>query len=370
MAAPDRERARGILDAAWKEISEEDGKARSREISPAVRARIAQLLNSEAVSFTYSLPTQLLGKVADPRLDALCLQRGENEESQWDPRGFAARVIVPWVGENENVLGTSQDPYVSNPLRQARVVPNPPNVRPNTLPLWQDLHEVLNDVEERNDPDYTLVVFREVLRQIHEILKSRRFNYPKLTRISLEQALFLVRRLLGASREGEHGMSLAAALFKVIGPRFGLWDEVVRRSSTTTDLASGMTADLECRKCGELVYAIEVKERMIRLSDVIAFDEKLSRRRLTEALINAPGVNASDAEGVRNRIRLMWGRGINLYNATIEELASVTLSLAGERGRLEFVAEVGNQLDEFARPSGKAAWRDLLKRILDGSEFA
>ena len=368
MASPDRERARGILNAVWKEISEETERPESHEISAEVGVRIAKLLQSETVSFTYSLPTQLLGKATRPELDCLCLQSGENEESQWDPRSFAASVIVPWVGENENVFGTSQDPYVSNPLRHARVLRSPPNVRSNTLPLWEALHEVLSDVEERNDPDYTLAVFREVLRQTHEILKTRQFSYPKVRRISLEQTLFLVRRLLETSREGEHGMSLAAALFRVIGPRFGLWDEVFRQASTTADQASGMTADLECHKSGTLVYAVEVKERTIKLSDVIAFDDKLSRGRLTEALINAPGIHSSDAEGVRNRIRLMWGRGINLYRANIEELVSVTLSLAGEEGRLEFVTEVGNQLDEFARPSGKAAWRDLLKSILDGTE--
>ena len=370
MASPDRERARGILNEVWKEVSDQDGAVDSPEVSTGVCARITELLQSEAVSFTYSLPTQLLGKVTNPVLDCLCLQRGDNEESQWDPRSFAASVIIPWVGENENVLGTSQDPYVSNPLRQARVVPNPPNVRPNTLPLWQALHDVLRDVEERNDPEYTLAVLREVLRQTHEILRIRQFNYPTLTRISLEQTLFLVRKLLESSREGEHGMSLAAALFKVIGRRFGLWDEVDRQASTTADRASGMTGDLECRKNGELVYAVEVKERTLKLADVIAFDEKLSHSGLSEALINAPGVHSSDADDVRLRIRLMWGRGINLYNATIEQLVLVTMGIAGEEARLEFVTEVGNQLDEFARPSGKAAWRDLLKSILDGTEPA
>lgn len=329
---------------------------------------IAVLLQSEAVSFTYSLPTQLLGKVTNPELDCLCLQRGENKESQWDSRSFAQSVIVPWVGENENVLGTSQDPYVSNPLRQARVVPNPPNVRPNTLPRWQALHGILRDVEERNDTKYTRAVLREVLRQTHEILKSRQFNYPRLTRISLAQTLFLVERLIDSSREGEHGMSLAAALFEVIGSNFGLWEEVVRQASTTADRASGMIGDLECRQNGKLVYAVEVKERTIRLADVVSFDEKLSHGELTEAMINAPGVHSSDTDEVGNRIRLMWGRGINLYNATIEQLVSVTLSLAGEDARLRFVTEVGKQLDEFARPSGKAAWRDLLKSILDGTE--
>ena len=370
MATPDRERAKGILTEIWKEVTDEDGEADSSEVSTEVRTRIAELLTSEAVSFTYSLPTQLLGKVTNPKLDALCLQRGENEESQWDPRSFAAAVIVPWVGENENVLGSSQDPYVSNPLRQARVVPNPPNVRANTLALWQALHDVLRDVEERDDPHYARAVFREVLRQTHEILKSRRFDYPTLTRISMEQTLYLAGRLLERSREGEHGMSLAAALFKVIGRRFGLWDQVLRLASTTADQASGMTGDLECRRSGELVYAVEVKERMLKLADVVSFDEKLSKSRLAEALINAPGVHSSDADGVHNRIRLMWGRGINLCQLTIAELVSVTMGLAGEDGRLEFIAEVGKQLDEYARPSGRAAWRDLLKSVLDGTEPA
>ena len=209
-----------------------------------------------------------------------------------------------------------------------------------------------------------------MLRQTHEILKSRRFDYPTLTRISMEQTLYLAGRLLESSREGEHGMSLAAALFKVIGRRFGLWDQVLRLASTTADQASGMTGDLECRKNGELVYAVEVKERMLKLADVVSFDEKLSKSRLAEALINAPGVHSSDADGVHNRIRLMWGRGINLYQLTIAELVSVTMGLAGEDGRLEFIAEVGNQLDEYARPSGRAAWRDLLKGVLDGTEPA
>ena len=82
MATPDRERAKGILTQIWKEVADEDGEADLQEVSTEVRTSITALLGSETVSFTYSLPTQLLGKVTNPELDALCLQRGENEESQ------------------------------------------------------------------------------------------------------------------------------------------------------------------------------------------------------------------------------------------------------------------------------------------------
>ena len=153
----------------------------------------------------------------------------------------------------------------------------------------------------------------------------------------------------------------------MVGRRFGLWNEVVRQASTTSDRATGMVGDLECRNNEQLVYAVEVKERQVTLADVRSFENKLIKNNVTEALINAPTTKVSESESIENRIRLMWSRGINLYFLAIEELVSVTMSLAGEEGRLEFVEEVGKQLDEYARPTSRFAWRDLLSDVLDGA---
>ncbi len=368
MATPDREKAKQLLAQCWDEIIQKDQENMdpSPEMSEQTRSHVRDLMSSGIVSFLYCLPTQLLGKLTDPKLDALCLQRGENAPAQWDARSFAAKVIVPWVQDHENVLGTSPDPYVSNPLRQPRIRPDPPNVRPNTLPYWRALYNVLSSVEARNDPVYTLSVFRAVLFAIHDELKSQQFEYPILPRISMEQTRYLVRELLTMSREGEHAMSLTAALLRVIGRRFGLWDDVLRQTSTTSDRATGMVGDLECRKNGHIVYAVEVKEQNVTLADVRSFENKLIKDQVTEALINAPATRASENESIENRIRLMWSRGINLYLLSIEELVSVTMSLAGEEGRLEFLAEVGEQIDEYARPASRLAWRDLLSDVLDG----
>ena len=213
MATPDRDRAKELLAQHWRDVVR--GEA-TTTVDPDVLQRIEKLFASERVSFTYCPLTQLLGKLTDHRLDALCLQRGDNPESHWDPRSFATSVVVPWVRDNQDVLGTSPDPYVSNPLRQPRILPNPPNVRSNTLPLWESLHHVLSAVEERNDPAYTADVFRAVLVVINDKLRSQRFCYPKLPRVSLEQTLFLVRGLLNASQAGEHAMSIAAALLVAV----------------------------------------------------------------------------------------------------------------------------------------------------------
>lgn len=367
MPTPDREDARAILDRHWDNVIH--GRVTS-QVDGGTAAQIEALLSSERVAFTYSLPTQLLGKLTDHRLDALCLQRGEGNESQWDPRSFATSVVVPWVRANQSVLGNSADPYVSNPLRQPRILPKPPNVRSNTLPLWEHLHGVLSEVEKRNDPAYTEDVFLAVLLAIHDVLKRQQFDYPVLRRVSSAQALYLVRGILASSQAGEHALSIAAALFTIAGRRFSLWDSVHREDSTTADSATGMVGDIECRQAGTLVYAVEVKERQITIADVRSFEDKLTRGDLTEALVAAPALAPQDADEIRQRLHLMWTQGISLHRHSIEDLSAILTSLLGGSGRRDFIVEIGRQLDAYALPSGRLAWRDLLAEVLDGNETA
>ena len=199
---------------------------------------------------------------------------------------------------------------------------------------------------------------------------AQRFDYPVLPRVSLAETLGLVDGLLRDSREGEHAMTVAAALLLVVGRRFGLWDDVTRQTSTTADHATGMVGDIECRRAGELVFAAEIKEGQISAADFRAFEAKLRSSGLTEALIGGPGQRPADAEELTRLARQLWTRGINVYVHSIKDLASVAMSLAGEAGRLDFVAEVGKQLDAYARPRSRRIWRDLLRDTLAGTAEA
>ena len=227
---------------------------------------------------------------------------------------------------------------------------------------------MLAEVETRNEPVYTEEVFRAVLLAIYDKLKERRFDYPALRRVSSAQAGYLVEGILASSQAGEHALSIAAALFTVAGQRFALWDEVRREHSTTADRATRMVGDIECRREGRIVYAVEVKERRVTVADVRSFEQKLSRSDLTEALIAAPAPVPQEAGEIDERLRLMWTQGVNLYRHAIEDLAAVLMSLVGEDGRCDFIVEVGRQLDAHALPSGRLAWRDLIVRVLDGKQ--
>ncbi|MBW2060549.1 MAG: restriction endonuclease, SacI family [Deltaproteobacteria bacterium] len=109
--SPNPGKARILFDKLWKQVLDESP-------SPSACEDIVTLVNSSYVSIRYCLPTQLLGKLTDHSLDALCLQKGEGSDSRlWDPRSFYTKTIGPWVSDNQSVLGTSPDPYVSQPVR-------------------------------------------------------------------------------------------------------------------------------------------------------------------------------------------------------------------------------------------------------------
>lgn len=89
---PERETAKKILERLWDLVVNDDKLVTTSDV--------LDLIDSNQTFLRFCLPTQLLGKLADPSLDAMCLQRGDRLDGQWDPRSFATHVIVPWNRRN------------------------------------------------------------------------------------------------------------------------------------------------------------------------------------------------------------------------------------------------------------------------------
>ncbi|MCY4385068.1 MAG: restriction endonuclease, SacI family [Nitrospinae bacterium] len=352
--SPDADLARELLDELWEIVTQEEG----GEINP----DIARLVGSRFVAIRYCLPTQLLGKLTDPKLDCLCLQKGRGDsDSQWDPRSFAEKVIVPWCAENQSVLGTSAEPYVGKPLRKPRLEENPEKVR--GIEEWVLLYRILDEVERRNSQEYTRLCMLQALRSIHRKFAELDFEYFVPERISMEQTEKLIGEFLSEGSGGDRGLSVAAALFETFGRYFGIYQEVKRHAINAADQATGMAGDIECiGGDGKLRFAIEVKERNVTLADVRSAVLKARKASLRELLFNAPGANPSDKEEMADLFARTWASGTNLYRLSINELIRVGLSLTGESGRIDFLENVGRQLDEYGtQPSNRKRWKELLE---------
>ena len=354
--SPNQDDARKILIELWDIVSQ--------EAESVVDPDIDSLIKSQFVSIRFCLPTQLLGKLTDSRLNCQCLQKGNgDDESQWDPRGFSSKVIVPWVAENQFVLGTSSDPYVSKPLRKQYLEASPGNVKGEKE--WILLYQVLKDVEDKNDPEFTKLRFLQALRSIKRLYSELSFQYYNPERISLEQTQSLVKDFLSESSGGDRGLAVAAALFETFGKYFKLYSDIKRNVINASDQATGLVGDIECiDENGNLRLAIEVKERNLTLTDVRTAITKARGVSLTEVLLNAPGIVGNENEQINDLISRTWASGTNIYHLTIDDLITVGLFLTGEDGRIDFVKNVGNQLDKYnTQPINRKRWKELLEGL-------
>ena len=326
---------------------------------------IDELLTCSVVSIRYALVTQLLGKLVDNSRDALCLQRGEaataEAEGRWDPRSFCQVNVVPWVNEAGQVLGTSPEPYVNNPLRRPRLDASYEPRR--NRQLWDKLGAELGDVQSRSDPAYTSTRLRICLavlvRQYNALVV--RFDVPQ--RISIEAATSLVASYLRESSGGERPQVVVAALMRIVGERFGIFDSVQRQGINESDAANERPGDIVCLLDGEQVLAVEVKDRAVTLQDVEVAIGKARRSNTTELLFAAMSAEAADP-AIEPRIEREFGAGINVYKLSIGGLFRVILSLVGERGRYRFLCLVGEELnDRVTQPSLKLRWQELLQGL-------
>ncbi len=117
----DNATARKWLDEEWSKALAANDAQPDPEID--------NLANAKSVSIRYALVTQLLGKIADPARSLYAVQLADGDQGASDARSFSTSVVVPWVAAAHHVIGTSAEPYASNPLRRQRIEHNMQDVR-------------------------------------------------------------------------------------------------------------------------------------------------------------------------------------------------------------------------------------------------
>ena len=345
----------GWLDAEWNAALE----AGAADPDP----EMDRLVDSPVGSIRYAVLTQLLGKVADHARDLLCLQQGDPGDAEaagrWDPRSFCIAVVVPWAQRNRNVLGTSGDPYVSNPLRRPRLDGGEAVQRPAE---WAALVAFLRRLEDADGPAAVEDAARRGLRSAARRLNALAVEYPAPLRLSLDRLAELIDGFLAGRSQGLRPLVVATALMRTLGEAFALFPRVEGQGLNEPDAARGMPADVMCYgPDGELRLAVEVKDRDLTLVDVEATLTKSRRHRLTNVLFAAPGVRERDSAAVRARIADEWARGANVYRIPIAELARAAFVLLDESWRVRFARAVGAELDaRGAEYRHRRDWSSLL----------
>ena len=331
----------------------------------AIDDAIHELITCRVVSIRYALLTQLLGKAVDKNRGALSIQRGEattaEASGRWDARSFCSANVVPWVSESGQVLGTSPDPYVNNPLRRARLDSGHEPVRDHAL--WDSLVDLLTEVQERGEPAFTESRLRACLVSLALRYRELAVEFEVPQRISLEATARLVADFLSEPSGGERPQIVTAALMRTIGWRLGVFDSVVRQGINEADAANSSPGDIICYSQGIPVLAVEVKDRIVELQDVEAAIGKARRNNITGILF-ATVAPPGDEAAITDRMEREFALGINVYRLSIDVLLQATLSIAGEASRVQFLILAGEELnDRVTQPAHKLAWQRLLQNL-------
>jgi hypothetical protein len=222
---------------------------------------------------------------------------------------------------------------------------------------------VLERVERLKDEQCTRKVFDQILLEIYNSLDEVKVIYPVPNRISLNETTRLVETFLGTRSGGDRLEAVATALFRVIGSRFKLFDDVRRQRVNVADASSGMVADIECWNRDKIVFMIEVKDRSLTM---VQMDSKLGMarsRKINEILFMAQGgIEDADRVQMAERVTREFSSGQNIYISNLIGFATSILTVLGEAGRAEFLHEVGTELDRAASSiSHRKAWAALLQ---------
>ena len=319
---------------------------------------VKQSVNSETKSYRYVLLTQLLAKTSDPTLDSRALMMRSDLTGAFDPRSLCKEVVVPFDGNNENVLGGSQDPYVSKPLRHPTLSLDYINEL-RDKDGWKMLVSVLDYVEDQEKTEIAELVLKQTLLEIYHRLSIMVVRYPIPKRISLQSMKTILKNFLDIPSGGEHPVVITYSIFKTIGEKFKLYDEIKRAMINAADASTGMPSDIQCISNGEIVLTIEVKD--IALS-ILPIKSKLKDARSLQVsnLLFIAQKGLIDEKEINRLIEHEFSAGQNIYLFNILDFVDPLLVLLGEDGRIDFLVNIGKTLDEYSEIKSRQIWSKML----------
>jgi len=344
----------GKLDVLWEELSKT---YKTTEVDE----RVSKILRSKSVAHRFALVTQLVGVFLDADRNHLVLQTGSGIAGAWDPRSFCKETVVPWLRNHKSPLGSSDDPYVSNPLRRPIVLPEPEGVKRSSIPLWTDLHAVLSWAE--NDPKTALKFLRQSICILMRMIDEQDLPLKVPSRVSPSSIRFVVDQFLSEGSGGDRAMAVSAAIFSKLLASFLGIARVEREVVNAADSSTQSVADISCFDTQEnLLLAVEVKERSLTFEDVRSAIEKISKTPVGKFVFAAPLVEKVDSSRIRETTDECFRKDKrSFHHITVEGLLATSLMMNDETAHVEFIREVDSMLTKYnTQPENRRVWRDLV----------
>ena len=369
------EKGRELLESLWKEICNSGNTEELRFIeNKELISKIRSILKGRTKSYKYALLTQVLAKALDGSVNTLALQKQAKVDAgkPFDARSFCRKAVVPFEKDSmKGILGSSEDPYVSKPLRHSVV----------SLDLldhikdkkgWEDLYDILSLIQDKNDREFTENVLRQILLELcRSYLKLREDSNALFVRgktVTVNDLLGVISDFLSEPSEGARLQVIVYALIKTLNKRVHAFKEIRTSKSTVADEFAGKYSDIECfDEKGNLELGIAVTEYL----DVRKLREELEKahrknvKRLIVVTWNLPESRKSRFVPLLDKYEQ---EGLKVTIEDVSHLVSFITTFFNNEIRADFIEKVGSSLKELGYIDHFERWVELLRerKLVEG----
>ena len=330
---------------------------------PSVEIKIKEAADTLFFSTTQSYREALLGCGLARLLDASINIRHpymKHGHDAFNGRTLDERVINPFL--QDRMIPCSRGPYLASFRRSVTFTPDTAKglrdkAGYEAMLAYIAALEKATNVELRNLIVYLLYRFI-VLRNTADIPLSR------ISRLSLEQYEVLLTKLLQVQSGGLIPVLLTVATLHTIKRCFSLSWEIDWQGINVADRTSGVGGDVTVKQYGSIVLSIEVTERPIEKSRVVAtFNAKIVRAGIEDYLfLYSVALPTGEA---RQAARKFFSQGHEINFLQVQEWIINNLGTIGAKCRGIFMNEV---IELFAMgdipASIKVAWNDAVKEVV------
>lgn len=224
---------------------------------------------------------------------------------------------------------------------------------------------VLEGFEATDGRDEIESYLKCILIQFAKLRNDSRVSLARIRRISLDQYRLLFEALLQTSSGGQLPVLLVVAMFKTIADCFKLPWMVEWQGINVADRASGAGGDVSIVQGGELLFSIEITERVIDLARVVStFNTKIRPQGITDYLFmfedQSPDFRARQAAA------RYFNQGHEMNFVEIKPWLVNNLATVGANCRAMFAKHFLDLLDTLEVPATlKVKWNDSVKRLFD-----
>jgi len=360
MVRLDFDLARNLLEQLFSEAQRAFESHQPPTVDHSVRRNAETLFNSNTQSYREVLLGCGLARLLDHTID-IRQPYVKNGTKGFSGRTLDEKVVNPFLSANN--IPCSKGPYLAVFRRKVKLTKETGAGLKDKVGYDAFLN-YLSELEKADEAKVRLLLVY-LLYCFLSLREKAQIQLVKMSKLSLEQFGTLIDQLIEVPSGGLLPVLLSTALLRAIKSCYRLRWEIDFQSINVADAATGATGDITVREDNQVILALEVTERCIDQTRVVAtFNAKIFRSAIQDYLFVY--TDQYPDETTMQAARHYFAQGYEINFLQLRPWVINNLATGGAKCRMAFMEEMVKLLDRNEVPFKlKHAWNEILSSLVN-----